>query len=304
MPAYHIPLLTARQYWLNRMIWLAILLCAGVDAVWMGFSGITVDYSNITPFFISISICFLLSFIYGYVRRNEGIWLLVQVASQILISTPVLGGMSYLAARANLPLIDNGLIAADRLAGFSWKDYIGWLNKHPLLSDILSIAYVSAGPEMLVVLLLLYAYKNTLQIQRFTLVFILGSLVTIIIASLLPSVGGYIYYNINLSDYPNLHPAAARVHEGVLLGMRDHSIRVFQFPIRGIVSFPSFHTSTALLLIYAAWPFKRLRPFCIAINLIIIWSVMGDGGHYLADVVGGTIIALLAIAASEKWIRA
>lgn len=301
---HHSDTLTSRQYTLNRLIWAVIAACAVIDAVWMVMSGITVDFSGTLPFAIGLAACAVLSLIYGYIRKDAPIWLLAQMAAQLMLSTPVLGALSYLAARAALPLIDRQLIALDHLLFFDWREYVTWLNHHPLLGGLLTFAYVSAGPQMLCILMLLFWHRQLLHIQRFTLLFIIGSLVAIVLASLLPSVGAYMHYDLNPAMLPHLHPAAALAHEDVLLGMRDHSLQVFTFPIKGIVSFPSFHTTVALLLIYASWPLPALRIITLPLNALVIASTLADGGHYLADILGGIAIALIGIGLAQENIRA
>jgi membrane-associated phospholipid phosphatase len=294
--------MNSQQYALNRLVWYVIAACAAIDALWMFTEGISADFSGTWPFAIGLGICMALSLLYGYIRHDPPVWLLSQVAAQMMLSTPVLGALSYLAARTALPLTDPQLIAFDHLLGFNWKAYIAWVNHYPWLADILTFAYTSAGPQMMLILIVLFCYQNTAHIQRFTLIFIIGSLVTIILANLLPAVAGYIYYDIDIRLYPNLHPAAERAHEEVLMGMRDHSMTVFAFPIKGIVTFPSFHTTVAMLLIYASWPIRWLRPVTIPLNLLVILSTPVDGGHYLTDVIGGIAIAFIGMGLANKYV--
>lgn len=296
--------MTHYQYRWNRLIWLIIGICAVIDAVWMAQTGITADFSGIKPFFIAIGLCTVLSIVYGYLRRDEPIWLLSQVSAQLMLSTPVLGALSYLAARTALPFHDEHLIAIDQSLGFDWKAYIGWVNQNPRLADILTFAYTSAGAQMLGLLIFLFILGNTLHIQRFTALFIIGSLITIVIANSFPAVAGYVYYQIDISQYPGLHPAAERAHEAVLMGMRDHSMNVFRFPVKGIVTFPSFHSTVAVWLVYACWPLGWLRWLSIPLNLLVLMSTPVDGGHYLVDVIGGVLLALAGIWFAQKYIRA
>lgn len=296
--------LTPRQYGLNRLVWAVIAACAVVDAVWMAAEGLTADFSGTFPFAVGISVCALISVVYGYIRRDGAIWLLSQVAAQLMLSTPVLGALSYLAARTALPLTDSRLIALDRLLFFDWRDYIAWVNTHPWLADLLTLSYTSAGPQMLIILMVLFCYKQTLHIQRFTVLFIIGSLVTIVLANLMPATAGYIHYDIDIGLYPNLHPAAERAHEAVLFGMRDHSMTIFTFPVKGIVTFPSFHSTVAVLLIYASWPVRWMRIPSVPLNALVLMSTPVDGGHYLVDVIGGIAIAMIAIGIAQEKMKA
>jgi membrane-associated phospholipid phosphatase len=62
----------------------------------------------------------------------------------------------------------------------------------------------------------------------------------------------------------------------------------------GLITFPSFHTAVAVLMVHAA---RGTSCFWLAIvvNALMILSTFTEGGHYLVDVVAGAAIALLAI---------
>ena len=112
--------------------------------------------------------------------------------------------------------------------------------------------------------------------------------------------GAYIYYNIDMTQFGNLHPAAARIHEQSLVGMRDHSIVILPFTFQGLVTFPSFHSALALLFIYASMPIRWLVIIAIPLNMLMVLATPVDGGHYLMDVLAGIMIALVAVYATER----
>jgi hypothetical protein len=63
--------------------------------------------------------------------------------------------------------------------------------------------------------------------------------------------------------------------------------------LKGIITFPSFHTSLGILLVYAYRGHRTWLAGSIALNGLMILSVPSEGGHYLA----GAAVAVLAIAA-------
>jgi membrane-associated phospholipid phosphatase len=81
-----------------------------------------------------------------------------------------------------------------------------------------------------------------------------------------------------------------------LMALRSGTLGPLVFrAMTGVVTFPSFHTALAILVIYAiartpivAWP-------VILLNLLVIAATMPLGGHYLADVLCGGAIAVLSI---------
>lgn len=64
----------------------------------------------------------------------------------------------------------------------------------------------------------------------------------------------------------------------------------------GIVTFPSYHTTLAILFTYVA---ARLHRFALAVfaplNAVMLVSIPPMGGHYLVDLIGGAGVALASI---------
>jgi membrane-associated phospholipid phosphatase len=65
--------------------------------------------------------------------------------------------------------------------------------------------------------------------------------------------------------------------------------------LAGIVAFPSFHCASAILNAWAVWPVRSLRLPFMALNLLMIAATPVIGGHYLADLIGGALVAVLTI---------
>lgn len=69
--------------------------------------------------------------------------------------------------------------------------------------------------------------------------------------------------------------------------------------LKGIINFPSFHASAAILFIWGAWPFRPLRWPFVAVNILMLAATPIEGTHYLADVLGGVVVAFAAIGTSH-----
>jgi membrane-associated phospholipid phosphatase len=70
----------------------------------------------------------------------------------------------------------------------------------------------------------------------------------------------------------------------------------------GIASFPSFHTITGLLMLYACRGHRVLTALALVYVPIMISSTPLVGGHYFADLVSGTALVIVSILAL-KWAR-
>lgn len=286
---------TPKQYEINRLIWRWVIALLAFDLALAWWLGVGFDTAPLPMVGLVLMLIFSLSIFYRYVRRDEMLCLLGQVTNQIIFAVGALGILNYLTTRLNLPLVDEQLIAIDRALSFDWHSYIWWINENPLLSFVLTLAYMSSGPQIFLVCMALFLCRQSAEVQRFILIFFISGFVTIILAMLFPAVAGYVHYNVDISQYVNLHPAAQRIHEEHYMAMRNHTTDVLPFPLRGLVTFPSFHSTMAVVMMYAAWPVRWLRLIIVPLNVLVLMSVPVDGGHYLIDVIGGVAIALGAI---------
>lgn len=293
-----------RQYRVNRYLWAAILALIVIDAGLVYWLDWAVRVPALMNFVLILGACAVVSLIHAYVKPDPVLFLFGNVIGQMICAGFALGFFSYLSATTALPLTDKGLIAADALLGFEWRSYVVWVDSHARLSSLFTFAYRSFGFQIVAFLCLLFAYKHAAHAQRVAIVFFVSAFTCIVLSAVWPAVGGYVYYDIDPNHFVNLHPAAGRVHEQVLLALRDHSLKAVSFPMQGIITFPSFHSALAIMLIYASWPFTRLRLAMIPLNIAMIFATPTDGGHYLVDVLAGIFIAGAAIAFARRLLPA
>lgn len=290
-----------RLFRTNRLIWYAILALAALAAVWLFAENMTLEVRQSARFFYIYAVFIVLGLFYRTVRRDDNIYLLSHLALQWLSMVAVLGVLSYVSARTAFPLTDTWLIAADHMLFFDWKAYVAWVDALPWLATGFTYAYLSSGPQIMIMVALLFLCKKHAHNQRFLIAFMATALITVALAALFPAVGAYVYYDLDAATYfRHISPAAPRVHEAPLLAMRSHTTDALVFPLQGLVTFPSFHSALSIVLIYAAWPVLWFRLISLPLNIVVLLSTPGDGGHYLTDILGGVVIALVVILAVEK----
>lgn len=276
----------------NRFAWATIGALLLLDLVWMSQTAISVvPLSLIGPLVIGVGAALLA--IYYRVRRQE-----TRLADALdlvgqMTAFMVLGALfSYLVVTPGLPMRDSALDAADRLLGLDWLAYLRWLDGHAWFARILSAAYSSFMPQI-VLLLVILPFMGQGQAARVTVfAMIVAGIVTIAISGLVPALSTFAHYGVELADYPNLSPAAAFIHLPDLLAA--HSGRPLHLDLtkaHGIITFPSYHAALGLLALLGAWSNRWLRwPFFL-INILMIVATPIDGGHYFSDVLGGLSIA-------------
>jgi membrane-associated phospholipid phosphatase len=69
----------------------------------------------------------------------------------------------------------------------------------------------------------------------------------------------------------------------------------------GLVAFPSYHCIAAILFMWASWTVHSLRPFMVAVNLLMLAATPIVGGHYFVDLVAGALIVPPSIVLVE-WL--
>ncbi len=85
---------------------------------------------------------------------------------------------------------------------------------------------------------------------------ILSGVVVVLLSGLTPAASNYVYLNLSLRDFPNLHPAAAFAHHADFSGLRDGSLRLIDLAsMEGIITFPSYHAALGATFI---WGFVRV----------------------------------------------
>ncbi|WP_010163085.1 phosphatase PAP2 family protein [Sphingomonas sp. PAMC 26617] len=96
---------------------------------------------------------------------------------------------------------------------------------------------------------------------------------------------------------PAPYQTESGLYESQLLPLlRSHVLREVDLGnLRGLVEAPSFHTASAVLYIAAAWPFARIRKPILLVNLAMLVATPVEGTHYLADMLAGASVAIVAV---------
>lgn len=205
----------------------------------------------------------------------------------------------------DIPLRDPWLAAMDRRLGFDWLQILAWQNSSPFFSEILRHAYESIIKQIALVLIVLAIARQPHRL----LMFICAAMVALVLCvagiGFIPAIGAYHFYGIEPAQH---HPAIAlttnSLHIQHFLGMRTGMMEMLSLGrTKGIVTFPSFHTTAAILFAWALWRVPVIRWFGLAVNILMIAGTPMHGGHYFVDVIAGAGVAGVAIAFA-RWLWA
>lgn len=216
------------------------------------------------------------------------------VALLSLIST--IGAFAtYAVAALTTGYSDDLLVAVDRALGFDWVWFYDLTRDHAWLSVAGKISYLSIfiSPSILVLALAWTGRRS--EARRFLFAFAVALALTVLIATFFLARGAIEYH---VGPTPSYMPQAGVNHAQIIQNLRDGTLTwVDPAQLSGLLTFPSFHATSAILFIWAAWPIGWLRGPMLAMNLAMLAATPIEGGHYLIDVFGGAFTAWFGIAA-------
>jgi len=199
------------------------------------------------------------------------------------------------------------LIEADRwLFG---TDPTVWLARisHPLLTELLQIAYAFFYLYFIVVGIELYRKTDHHPFSQFRFTVVYGFLISYIGYFFLPAAGprftlhdfskigtelpGF-FFTPFLRRFVNFFESIpADVANGVAHAATQRDV------------FPSGHTMMTLLVIVLAYRYKlKLRHYVLVAGLLLIFATVYLRYHYVVDVIAGAVLALLCLATANRLI--
>jgi len=278
----------------TQLLWAIIAVVIGIDALWAWLAGIriTPNLAAISAFFVFVAI----NLFYVTVRSNPLIAVFAASIAQLIAS--MAGGvvLSYLATTTKFPLIDRYLAAADSAMGLDWLWLFTWVREHQEISRVLGLSYTTGLYQMLILMMLLPALGRLERLREFVWLFVLATLITIPLSTVMPAAGAWAYYGVSHLTSNYYLPDFYALRSGEM-----HEIAMTK--ITGIVQFPSFHTSVALILIYVTRGIRYLFPISCLLNIVMIASAPVYGGHHFTDIFAGLAVAPLAIVILRAWQR-
>lgn len=200
------------------------------------------------------------------------------------------------------PLIDHQLQAVDAALGYHWPDFVAWLGGFPGVLQGLGYLYPTALGQIVFLVLLLAFLRRDRALYRLLTMGIVTMVLAIGIWWLLPSIGPSAYVpagmDKNLLMQMNISPAVgAYFMELVRNGLPVITLQ----SISGVVAFPSYHMIMALMVTWFAWRTFVFAPLALA-NLFMIPATLAQGGHYLIDLIGGTLVFLISLWLTGKML--
>jgi membrane-associated phospholipid phosphatase len=237
----------------------------------------------------------VLGALYYWSRGVECFMLCLKALAILVGTTAVFGPLTYAVATLRWPWVDGQLAACDAAFGLSAGALVTWTAQHPAFDLLMRLAYSSVFPQIIAVVVVL-GFAADRRLDIFLIRFMLGGLLTSAIFAFLPARGTCVYFHQATPDYyVDVLSELNRLRRGVaFVSWRD---------AQGIVTFPSFHTIWAVLLIAAFRGRWLFWPIAI-LNSLVLLSCVTTGMHYFVDVLGGLIVTAIVIVATRPLLSA
>jgi len=282
------------------------MILAMALAVWISFTalGLRIDFASNWPLVAIMLIYAVAALFYLHIRRDRRIASMLVVVAQLFLTLLLGLLLTYAASAAALPYRDAELSAIDLWLGFHRAAYVNAIHSVPGLNAVLDAAYLSIQPQTALVALALLLAGQLPRLQSFVLALGISLAATILIAVFIPAVDAAIYIDLAPRGAAALSPGTYS-HVHTLEALRSGAMSVVRLDdLEGLITFPSFHTTNAILFAWALWPVRYLRVPILVLNGLMVSSTPTAGSHYFIDIVGGTAVAFLAVVAANGCRRA
>ncbi len=278
----------------SRAQWILIVATAGLVGLLMASFGLVFPMADTIPILLT-TVVLAGSALYYHHRNVENFVLCLDSLLRITTYTVCYTLLMYSIGAIGAPWIDTYLVSFDESLGVHLPSIVRWSNSHPAWNQMLQLAYASMLPQTALTVIVLGFANNARALNGFVREFIFASLICAGIFAVAPAEGPFIAY-----DYP-ASPSQERYLEHIHQ-LREGTRTVVSWNgAEGLISFPSFHTAWAILLV---WAFREQRALLVVsclLNAAVIISTLTTGWHYFADVLSGAGTAALAIALSAQW---
>jgi membrane-associated phospholipid phosphatase len=206
---------------------------------------------------------------------------------------------AYALQRFAFPLRDHLLTSADQALGLSWPDYAHWVDRHAAVQAILKFAYNTIFLQVALPLVVLALARDITGIRVYLLALAIAFVATIIISALLPAAGPVAFVDRGSFDILRFTGATPFDH---LMRLREAGPLIMTDPPGGIGTFPSFHSTIAVMTPLTLRRHPRIFVVLLFLNAAMLAGTVTEGAHYFSDVIAGIGMAFLAYALAARII--
>lgn len=264
-----------------------LFMLATVDATWASL--LHLRFVGFELNILMVAVLLGVSVFYHSVRKEKRLSEICYFAALWGLMMAAASPLTYMCATFNFRLYDKEFDLMDKMLGFDWPSYYKFFKANNIVAATLVAAYHSMLLQLFFTVIYLAhirKYERNYELFWATLI---SLVITSVMSGIFPAAGALYHYEIGLNN---------AVHLRDFFALRSGSISSFSLrDLEGIVTFPSFHTAAAIMLIHAHRGIRSFRPV-LFLNVLMLLSTPIFGGHYLVDMIGGGIVAFISVYAA------
>lgn len=228
--------------------------------------------------------------------------LLIMFYVPMFVSLLVFGAVTMWLT-AKVPLGDNLLDSWDKAMGLDWNVYAEWFRKYPLLMSLSANCYTMLCPALLVVGLEAVIVGQPERCKSLIFLTLSTCIFSISFGAFFPSYGPV--FRLGSAELHAVLPANYGADHLMLLDLLRSGLPAHIDPkfLAGLVSFPSFHTISCIILVYASRG-NMLRLMAVSVfSFLMLVAIPVYGEHYFVDILFGLGVAFIAIWAERRFLN-
>ena len=217
------------------------------------------------------------------------------------ISLMTCGIISNAGLRLASPTIDGWLVDSDAVLGLHVDRIVRAFAGHPVAIDVLAWAYNASGLAVVLLIAANLIGKRRQLAWELVATIITAMQVIALVSIVLPAKGAMTHLGLLSLQGAGLPAGAGVYHLEAFTHFYSGSDPVLRLSdMTGLVTFPSFHTVLAMLVVHALAD-TRFRWLGVAWTATVIVSTIPIGGHYVTDLAAGFAI-WAASASTVRWL--
>jgi len=207
---------------------------------------------------------------------------------------------AYAMQRFAFPLRDDLFARVDTTLGFNWLNYAHWVDGHLSVQRLFRFAYGTIQIQIVLPLVLLALFNRPSEVRTYLLAFAIALSATIVISALLPAAGPIAFVDRASFQFLKFTGATPLDH---LMRLREAGPFVLREMPGGIATFPSFHSTVAVLTPLSLRGHRRVFACLLVLDALMLGGTITEGAHYFCDVLAGVAMAFFAYFSARAVIR-
>ena len=283
----------------------AIAAIMAIRMIAVSMSGVVYDNASLDPLFWNALALWLVGFALRVWRPNLPVVYMLEATALMLMAAMQTTIATSAIATNGVHYVDPLLAQMDAVIApwLDWPSMVRMIADHSEIYAILNQAYVSAGWQPLLLVFAVLLFGKVEMAVTFVTAGALSLVVCLGVFAWMPASGAFAYHGITIADVSEIQVSLGFDFLPILEGFKEGAITTINRDnLSGLVSFPSMHASTAVILAIAwARMGKWWGPF-IVLNVLMAFSAMPVGNHYFVDVIAGSLLGAASYCLAHRLV--